>query len=207
MSLRYHHAIPCRRVAAAPSITVAPPCPLPSSHHRAVYRRLSPLCSWSIAVTLTLFLIAKEPLCHPSLPMSHRAVYYYYRRGAVAPSLAVEEPLHRPLPSVTPSLTVKEPSAVSTGRPHNSLRRHLHPSLVTSLPGLSFGWLLGCLSSRGRLPSASASHCGIASRASCPAGCCVSSLLTPPPPICRRLCLSSRHCLVSCPSRASHPAG
>jgi hypothetical protein len=46
----------------------------------------------------------------------------------------------------------------------------------------------------------------IAFRASRPSG--VSSLLTPPPPICQRLRLSSRRCLLlSRPSRASRPAG
>jgi hypothetical protein len=47
--------------------------------------------------------------------------------------------------------------------------RRLRP-LVTPLPGLSSGWLSRCLSSLRRLPSAGASHCGIAFRASRPSG-------------------------------------
>jgi hypothetical protein len=42
--------------------------------------------------------------------------------------------------------------------------------LVTPLPGLSSGWLSCCLSSLRRLPSAGASHCGIAFCASRPSG-------------------------------------
>ena len=74
--------------------------------------------------------------------------------AALAPSLAVEEP-SRTIPrrrgAVAPSLTVEEPSAVLT----DTLATRLAP------PSLSSSGLLSCcLSSRRRLPSAGASHCG-----------------------------------------------
>jgi hypothetical protein len=42
--------------------------------------------------------------------------------------------------------------------------------LIKSPPPISSGWLSRCLSSSRRLPSAGASHCGIALCASCPSG-------------------------------------
>ena len=81
------------------------------------------------------------------------------------PSLAVEEPSQSPSPSrIRCAIAVEEPSG-AVGR----VDRRLRP-FVTPLPGLSSGWLSRCLSSLRRLPSAGASHCGIAFRASCPSG-------------------------------------
>ncbi len=118
------------------------------------------------------------------------------------PSIAIEEPPRCPSPSrschavhcrrgaVAPSLATTEPSAVSTSHPHSGRSHHQHPSLVTPLPGLASGWLSRCLSSRCHLPSAGASHYGIAFRASCPSGwlprllashAATSYLLVPPP--------------------------
>ena len=171
-------------------------CPSPSCravHHRqvsirAVHRRPSPLCSPSIAVARR----TRTVPCH---------------RGDVVPSIAVEKPLRCPSlsrsrrtihchqGSVTPPLAVKDLSAVLMGPPHIGRSRHRHPPLVTPLPGLLSGWLLRCLSSLRHLPSAGASHCGIASRAYCPVDCRdSSSLQTPPPPIYQHLCLSVRSC-------------
>ena len=68
------------------------------------------------------------------------------RRGAVTPSLTVKEPSRRPSPS----------------RSHRTVhcRRLTTPATRRAPPSLSSGWLSRCLSSRRRLPSAGASHCG-----------------------------------------------
>jgi hypothetical protein len=111
------------------------------------------------------------------LPLRSRRTVHC-RRGAVAPSLAVTEPL-----------------AVSTGRPHRGRSHHQHPSLITPLPGLSTGWLLRCVSPCRRLPSDGTSHCGTAFIS------CLSSfrLVVPSP------CFSHRH-LPSSGASASHRA-
>ena len=190
-----HHSLPpscCRhavhRRSAAPSITIHLPsrCPSPP-----------------IAVVLSVHCRAVE---EPSRAVPHR-------RGAVTPSLTVEEPLRRPLPSrsrhavhcrrgaVMPYLTIKEPLAVSADDSGHSS----HPSKPLVV------WLVAVLPLLTPLPP-------ICRRLSfwpssfvplvCPASCPVSSLLTPPPPICQRLRLSSRRrLLLSRPSRASCPAG
>jgi hypothetical protein len=127
------------------------------------------------------------------------------RRGAVAPSIENEEPSRRPFPSrsrraihccqgaIPPYLAIKEPSAVLTDDSG-------HLSLVTPLTGLSSGRLLPHLPA----PLIAASPFVPLIRW---AGCPVSSLLTPPPPICRCFRLSSRRRLLSRPTRASHLAG
>ncbi len=152
------------------------------------------------------------------LPLRSRCAVPRHQ-GGVTPSIAVDKPSRRPSPSrsrhaihchrgaVTPSLAIKDPLTMSMGCPQIGRSCHQHPSLVTPLPGLSSGWLSRCLSSCRRLPYAGASHCGIASRASHPAGCRLSLLLVLPPPICRRLHLSSHRYLLSRPSRASRLAG
>jgi hypothetical protein len=90
-------------------------------------------------------LTVKEPSRHPLPLRSRRAVPRH--RGAVAPSIAVEEPSRRTLPSRS-----RRPCRLTTpATPHAPPR-----------------WLLRCLSSRGRLPSAGASHCGITFCASRP---------------------------------------
>ena len=77
----------------------------------------------------------------PSPSRSRRAVPH--RRGAVTPSLAVKEPSHR-----TSSSRSRRPCQLTT------------PATRLAPPSLSSGWLSRCLSSRRRLPSAGASHCG-----------------------------------------------
>ena len=191
-----------RQVVVAPSIAIAPRRPSPSIRHRAVHRRPSPLCSQSIAAALALSLAVEEPARAVSL-----------RRGAVVLSLTVEEPSRRPSPSrsrhvihcrrgaVTPYLTIKELSAVSTDDSGHSSRpsKPLVVRLVVALPLLMPPPpICRCLSLQ---PSP---FVPLVRPASCP----VSSLLTPPPPISQHLCLSLRHCLLlSRPSRASCLAG
>jgi hypothetical protein len=147
--------------------------PSPSSRRRlrAVPRRRA-------APSITL----NSPSRRPSLPIAivltvhrRRARTVPRRRGAVAPSIAIEEPWLAPSIAVT----VEEPSRCPLPSPsmsHRVVPRHrgaIVPTIAVEEP------------SRRTSPS----------RSSCLAGCHVSSLLTPPPPICRRLCLSlsSRH--------------
>ena len=87
-------------------------------------------------------LTVEELSCHPSLLRSCRTVPC--RQGAVAPSIAVEELLRRTSPSRS-----------------RRLCRLTTPATHLAPPSLSLsGWLSRCLSSRRRLPSAGASHCG-----------------------------------------------
>ncbi len=179
-----------------------------SSHHCAFHCLSSSLCSQSIAVELAPSLTAEEPSRHPSPPRSRRAIPR--RRGAIMLSMAIKELSRRPLPlrsscaiycrrgAVTPSLAVTEPSAVLTGCPHSGESRHQHSSLATPLPGLLYGWLSHCLSSRCRLPSAGASHCNIPFHASRPTSW-LSHILDSH--------AATSHLLVPLPSRASRPAG
>jgi hypothetical protein len=102
------------------------------------------------------------------------------RRGSIAPSLAVEEPLRHPLPSR---------SRVSTDDSGHSSR----PSQASRLDGC-----------RVASPHSAAFHLPAPLIAASPfeplvhpAGCHVSLLLTTPPPICRCLRLSSRRRLLS----------
>ena len=105
----------------------------------------------------------------PSPPI---AVVLSVHRRALAPSLAVKEPSRHPSSSRSRcAIAVEEPSG-AVGR----VDRRLRP-LVTPLPGLLSGWLSRCLSSLCHLPSAGASHCSIAFRASHPSGW-LSRLLT-----------------------------
>jgi hypothetical protein len=81
-------------------------------------------------------------LRRPLPSRSRRAVPHH--RGAVSPCLAVKEPSRRPSPS----------------RSHRPCRL-MTPATCRAPPRLSSGcWLSRCLSSRRRLPSAVASHCG-----------------------------------------------
>jgi len=168
---------------------------LPSRH-----RRPSPLCSWSIAAALVPSLAVEELL---------RAVPCH--QGAVAPSLTVEEPPRRPSPSrscravhcrrgaVAPYLAIKELLAVSTDDSgHSACPSKPLVRLVVALPLLTLPPPI-CR----RLSLRPSPFMPLVR----PAGCPVSSLLTPPPPICRHFRLSSRRCLLSCPSRASCLAG
>ena len=116
----------------------------PSSCCRAVHRRsavhgrsaapsiTSPLCSRSIAAALALSLAVEEP---------SRAIPR--RRGAVAPSIAIEERSCRNSPSRS-----RRPCRLMT------------PATRLAPPSLSSGWLSRCLSSHRRLPSAGVLHCG-----------------------------------------------
>jgi hypothetical protein len=199
--------VPCR-VAAAPSIAVTPRHPSLSSRHRAVHHRTLSLCSRSIARAVprhlgavTSSLAVEEPLRRP-LPSRSRHVIHC-RREAFVLSLFVEELSPRPLP-----LTIEEPSCCPSPSGHRrpcqgaaltlvgavtNIRHSSRPTQASCPAGL-----LRCLSSRHRLSSVGTSHCRITYRASRPAGCRVSSLLTPPPPICRCLRLSSRRRLLVC---------
>jgi len=109
---------------------------------------------------------------------------------------AVEEPSRRSLPSRirhTVPLVIKEPSAMTADDsghlPHPSQAPRPAGCRVAS-PHTAISHLPAPLIAA--LPFVALVH---------PAGFCPSSLLTPPPPICWRLCLLSH------PSRASHPAG
>jgi hypothetical protein len=99
------------------------------------------------------------------------------RRGAVgrrrAPSLAIEEQSHRPSPlrsrravprrrgAVAPSIAVEEPSRrASPSRSRRPCRLTTPATRLAPSSLSSSGWLSRCLSSRQRLPSACASHCG-----------------------------------------------
>jgi hypothetical protein len=128
----------------------------------------------SIAAALALSLTDEEPLHHPLPSRSHRAVPRH--RGAVAPSLAVEELSRRPLPlpsrshcaiprrrgAITLSIAVEAPSR------RTSPSRSRWPCLLTTLatchaPPRPLVWMVVAL-----------------------------PLLTPPPSICRRLSLRHR---------------
>jgi hypothetical protein len=93
--------VPRRQVAArvTMSLAVVPCPPSPSICHRAIHRCPSRLCSRSIAAALTPFLAVEEPLCRPmpSPLRSHCAVPC--RKGAVVPSIAIEEQSRRTSPS------------------------------------------------------------------------------------------------------------
>ena len=177
-----HRAI--HRRSAAPSITVHLPwrCPSPSiAVVLSVHRR------HARAVPCRQGAVARRP----SSSRSRHAVPHC--QGAVVPSIAIEEPSRRTSPSRS-----RRPCRLTT-----PATRLTPPSLSSS------GWLSRCLSSRRRLPCRCLSlrpspFVPLVHPASCP----VSSLLTPPPPICQRLRLSSRRrLLLSRPSRASRPAG
>jgi hypothetical protein len=178
---------PSRLRHSSSSIVVESPSrrPSPSSCRRAVHRR-------SAAPSITI----NSPSRRPSPPIAvvllvhrRRARAVPCRRGAVvrrpsllrsrrAPSLAVEEPSRHPLPSrsrraipcrrgaVAPSIAVEEPLRRTS--PSRSRRpcRLTNPATCHTPPR----WLSRCLSSRRRLPSAGASHCGIAFPASRPSG-------------------------------------
>jgi len=200
-----HHSSPasCRRAvhrrSAAPSITVHLPSRCPSPPITVV---LSVHHCRARAIPCRREAVAR---C-PSPPRSRHAVPH--SRGAVAPSLAVEEPsrsrraVHCHRGAVTPYyLTIKEPSAVWTDDSGHSSRpsKPLVVRLVVALPLLTPPPPI-----RRRLTLRPSPFVPLV----CPASCPVSSLLTPPPPICQCLRLSSRRrLLLSRPYRASRPAG
>ena len=152
-SSSHHRAVPRRHVAARVmlSLAIAPCPPSPSICHRAVHRCPSRLCFRSIATALTPSLAVKEPLCRP-LPSplrSHCAVPC--RKGAVVPSIAIEEQSRRTSP-----LRSRRPCRLTTPATRHAPPRPL-VRMVVALP-----------------------------------------LLTPPPSICRRLSLRHRRlCLPS----------
>ena len=152
-------------------------------------------------------------------------VHCHRGRVTIVPSLAVELPSrsHHPLPSRRalhhPLFTIASfiaahrccalgPSPPRSCRPspsrsHRAVPRRqgaVVPSIAVSRPSLA-SHLDGC---RAASPHSAAFHLPVPLIVASPfeplvhlAGCHVSSLLTPPPPICRRLRLSSRHCLLS----------
>ena len=190
---------PSRSRRSSSSIIAKSPSrrPSPSSCHRAVQRH-------SAATSTTV----NSPSCRPLLPIAvvlsshHRRAHAIPRhRGAVArhtlPSRSRRAD-HCRQGAVAPYHAIKEPAAVSTDNSGHSSR----PSQV-SRPA-------GC---RVASPHAAPSHLPaplIAASSFVPlvrtAGCPVSSLLTPPPPICRCLRLSLCRCLLSHPSGTSRPA-
>jgi hypothetical protein len=133
----------------------------PSSCRRAVHRR-----QFAIALPIA---VHRRCALGPSPPRSRCPSPWRSRR---APSLAVEEPSRRPSPSrsrradprhrgaVAPSIAVEEPSRRTS--PSRSRRpcRLTTPATRLAPPSLLSGWLSRCLSSRRRLPSAGALHCG-----------------------------------------------
>ena len=199
----HHRAVLRRRVAIARSIVIAPRHPSLTSHHHAFHRHPSPLCSRSIAVKLAPFHAVEEPSCHP-LPSKSRCAVHCHR-GAVAPSLAIKEPLRHPLPLRSRcDVPHRNGRAALTVAGVITNIRHLSRPSQASCPA-------GCCVAS---PQVAASHLPAPFIVALPfvplvrlAGCRVSLLLTPPPPICRCLRLSLRRCLLSRPSRASRPAG
>jgi hypothetical protein len=178
---------PSRSRRSSLSVVVESPSRRPSlsSCRRAVHRR-------SAAPSITVNL----PSRRPSLPIAVVLSVHRLRARAVpcrqganarhpspsrsrrAPSLTVVEPSRHPLPSrsrcavpchrgaVAPSIAVEEPSRhTSPSRSHWSCRL-MTPATRHAPPR----WLLRCLSSCRRLPSAGASHCGIAFCAFRPSG-------------------------------------
>ena len=140
------HAI--HRRSAAPSITVNSPSRCPSPPITVVLSvplslaveepsRAVPRCGGAVAPSLTV----EEPSRRPSPWRSRHAVPH--RPGAVAPAIAVEEPSRRTSPSRS-----RRPCRLTT------------PATCLVPPSLSSGWLSCCLSSRRRLPSTGALHCG-----------------------------------------------
>jgi hypothetical protein len=172
----------------------------------------------NIAIALAQFLVIhrRRVAIAPSLAIelpsrsrrpspSRRALHH--PQFAIAPSIAVVLAVHRRRAcavsrrrgAVAPYLAIKEPSAVWTDDSDHSS----HPSQASHPDGC-----------RVASPHATAFHMPAPLIAASPfvplvlpAGCRVSSLLLPPPPICRCLRLSSRRRLLSHPSRASCPAG
>jgi len=141
-----------RRVTITPSLAVELPLQSrrPSSSRRALHHP-----QFAIARSIAAHhhcALGPLPLClhHPLQSRSRFAVPR--RQGAVAPSLAVKEPLRRPsLPSrshcsvhchqgaVAPYLAIKEPSAVSTDDSGHSSRPPPRPlvPMVVALPLLT----------------------------------------------------------------------
>jgi hypothetical protein len=134
----------------------------PSPSRRAVHHR---------QFTIALPIAAHRRCARGQSPPRSRCPLPW--RSRCAPSLAVEELLRRPSPSmsrrtvpcrrgaIAPSLTIEEPSCrpLPWLRSRRAVPRHLASHFFCP-PSLSSGWLSRCLSSRLRFPSASALHCG-----------------------------------------------
>jgi len=129
----------CRRAvhhrSTAPSITVHSPSRCPSPHI-AVVLSLSVHRRRARAVPCRRGAVVRRP----SPSRSRRAVPH--SRGAVAPSLTVNEPPRRTSPS----------------RSHRPCRLTTPATRLAPSSLSSSGWLSCCLSSRRRLPSAGAFH-------------------------------------------------
>jgi len=132
----------------------------PSSCHRAVHRR-------SAAPSITVHSPSRCQLPHIAVvPPVHRrrARAVPCRQGAFARCRTVSHhrgAVPRRRGAVTSSIAAEEPSRhTSPPRSHQPCRL-MNPATRLAPPSLSSsGWLSRCLSSRRRLPSAGASHCG-----------------------------------------------
>jgi hypothetical protein len=180
---------PSRSRGSLLSILVKSPSCRPSPSSRR-HGRTVPCRRVAIAVVPSLAIAPRPPspsICHRAIhrrpsPLCSRSI-----AAALAQSLAIEEPLRRPLPSrshrvihcrrcqgaIAPSLAVEEPSRRPS--PSRSRRAAVRCCCRQFSP----------------------------SRSRRPAGCHASLLLTPTPPICRRLRLSfssRRRRLLSRPS-------
>ena len=181
-----------RRVTIAPSLAIEFLLRRPLPSRRPVHHR-------PVAIVLSIAFHCRCALGRPSpsssrppLPSrSHRAVPRH--REAVTASLAIEELSHRPLPSRSCRAVPRHHGAIGRVDRPPSQWPESSPTSVTrhTPPGLASGWLSRCLSSCCRLPSAGASHCGIAFRAFCPSGWlsrflashAATSHLSAPPPL------------------------
>ena len=182
----------------APSLADEEPSrhPLPSRSCRAVHCRCRR--GGATASSLAVEEPSRRPLQSPS--RSHHAVHCSHRRGAITPSLPLRShrAVHCRRGAVAPYLAIKEPLAVSTDDSGHSSR----PSQAPGWQPRPLVWMVVVLPLL--TPPPSICRClSLWHRLSCH----VSLLLTPPPPICRRLRLSSRRRLLPRPSRASRPAG
>ncbi len=129
------------------------------------------------APSVTLYSPSRHPSPHNWLSVHRRRAHAVpCRRGAIAPSLAVKEPSRHCRRGSIAPSIC--PDGCRVASPH-SAALYLPVPLIAALPFVSLVR---------------------------PAGYRVSSLLTPPPPICWHLRLSSHRCLLSHPSQASGPA-
>ena len=156
-----------------------------------------------MAIAITRFLAVHLRLVRRPLPSScHRGRAIPRPRAA---PITLYLPLHHPSPlcswsisAVVPCLTIKEPLASTDESGHSSCpSQDSRPDgcPVDSPLATAFHVLASLIAASPFVPLV---H---------PADCRISSLLMPPPPICRRIRLSSRRRLLSRPSRASRPAG
>jgi hypothetical protein len=182
-------------------VTIAPSLAVKLLSCRALHHCQVAIVSSIAANRLCALGPSLSRLRRPSPSRSRHAVHCLCR-GAAVPSIAIKEPSRCPSPSRIRRSSRR--AALTLAGVVTNIRHSSRPSQASCPAGCC---VASPHASRRRLPSAGASHCGIASCASRPADCRVSSLLTPPPPICRHLLLSLRRRLLSRPSWASHPAG